>query len=165
MLLFHTSNSWKQVCQHRNKAPSAQDGFYLPANLTAHVKLNKYTELTVAHEYIAHGGYIEHSNVGNFIRQYEQELAQLKESKYNPKIVIKLVKEFDKYLNISHKYYEGYAYWLEKQYAIQNGTRDIFDEKMETIHQYYHNLVSQIEKFDRQNGKKATIDWLFSVEL
>lgn len=141
------------------------EGFYLPANLTAHVKLSKYTELSVTHEYFGHGGYCEHSKIGQFIRKYEQDMRELKENPPNVKLVLNLVKEFDNYMFHAHKYYEGWAYWLEKQYAFEHHKSHLFEEKMESISPYYHHLINQIDNFDKRNGRQATIDWLFQVEL
>ena len=138
-LIIHSSDSWLRFIKHR-KSNKNLDGTYLPRTLTAHLKEDTpYFEINKFHEYYGHGGFCEHSQIGDRIVQYELELKEIEKQiigsdKFQDNSSFKLSKnhqqfnqyvtlrkEFDNYFNQHHNYYEGYAYWLEKYFSLESG--------------------------------------------
>ena len=167
-IYYHDSESWIKFLVSRN-SPLSLDGTYLPRNLVAHLNSNSpFLEINRFHEYNGHGGFCEHSRIGNRIVAYEKELESIEEQILREnehtgrsqltavsvyyKQYLMLRRECDDFLRTHHNYYEGFAYWLEKHYSLVFGFGALYEQRKTHLDPFYLELVDSIERFVAENS-------------
>ncbi|GEM_PF-4932372 len=106
---FHNENSWKEYVS-TNSLNYQADGVFIPESMQAHVcKERKFSEVTTLHEYIGHGLFYQHAELGRALREKYVEQENLK-GEYK----VKAKAELEGVIKERRPFIEGFALWTEK---------------------------------------------------
>lgn len=169
--IFHAKDSWNRICQDRDKDINHVDAFYIIRTLTANMKIEShYLQMNYYHEFFGHGGFVEHSQIGQRMQDYENELdciesgsKQIKRGTKQYDNYTVLLNEYDNYCCKTFNIFEGYAYWLEHYITKENGLSEMSDIKKRFLEPNILELIVRFDKFVKDENVDKLIDVLFNA--
>lgn len=174
---LYQDSDWTTFCENRDTNPSIES-LYLPRTYSAHLKQStSFLDINFLHEYYGHGLFCEYSSIGQKIVTFEQELSELEklmlgtnELPENKKITItsdnpyfrdyqKLRKEFDQFHQKHITHYEGFAYWLEYDFARLFNLIEKWEKIKQKLPEPLRQLFEDVNQFAEKNGEGALMEW------
>ena len=173
---LYQNPDWAVFCANRNTNP-AVESLYLPRTYSAHLKQSTdFIDINFLHEYYGHGLFCEYSAIGQKIARMEQELSELEklmlgtnELPENQRITVtgnnpyfrdyqKLRVEFDQFCQEHLAHYEGFAYWLEYDFAILFNLIGKWEKIKQKLPEPLRQLFEEVNQFVERKGEKALME-------
>lgn len=157
-------NQWNKFASSRGLNPNSS-GIYLPRNQTAVIQ--EQNPLSLFHEYCGHGLYSEQSLSGRKLVDLEKRLLEEEKQEFSSGSFTledlrrfrkqnKTFQELDKFRKQNLLQYETFAIWTEYLLSGENGLRDLFGRKYDSLQGQEKKAVDSAINFSEQYGNLAT---------
>ncbi len=164
LLHFVPNSKWDEFAQQRGLNPNSS-GIYLPRNQTAIIREDN--PLSLFHEYFGHGLYCEQSLTGRKLVDLERTLLEEERKKFYGKRFglgdlekfrqqNKIFRELNEFRKQNLLLYETFAIWTEYLLSEENGLRDEFGRKYDSLSGQEKESVDSAINFSKQYGNLAT---------
>ena len=155
---------WNEFATQRGLNPNSS-GIYLPRNQTAIIR--DENPLSLFHEYFGHGIYSEQSLSGRKLVDLERRLLEEEKREFSTgKFTLEDVQRFrqqnqtfqelDGFRKQNLLQYETFAIWTEYLLSGENGLRDLFGRKYDSLTGQEKEVVNSAINFSSQYGNLAT---------
>ncbi len=155
---------WNEFVIQRGLNPNSS-GIYLPRNQTAVIQQDN--PLSLFHEYFGHGLYCEQSLSGRKLVDLEKKLLEEEKQEFSKgKFTLEDVQKFrqgnlifqelDEFRKQNLLQYETFAIWTEHLLSGENGLRDLFGRKYDSLERQEKEFVESAINFSEQYGNLAT---------
>jgi len=157
-------NNWNQFTQTRGLNPKSS-GIYFPRNQTA--VIHEQNPLSLFHEYFGHGLYSEQSLSGRKLVYLEKKLLEEEKQKFfTGKFTLEDIQRFrqqnqtfqelDEFRKQNLLQYETFAIWTEYLLSEENGLKDLFGRKYDSLQGQEKEAVDSAINCSEQYGNLAT---------